>query len=226
MICRIFRCHLALFAMKLNLYLPLRYFNHPELSAINLSLHWLTRHGCESVNTKWDSFTTFREYFNFSIVEMSVPRLMKYCPYQTNEVDRIFHISPLQTFPLLFPAAITSFIKLTHNSVPQLIFLSFFTSCLGGCLCFVYASVSLVIGAAADMSLVVIGVSPPRYWVSAASLSHCPQCCGQWRYLVCSGHAGEHLLSSRFKLENSYLKKQNNEYMFAELCDSIILTKH
>ena len=226
MICRIFRCHLALFAMKLNLYLPLRYFNHPELSAINLSLHWLTRHGCESVNTKWDSFTTFREYFNFSIVEMSVPRLMKYCPYQTNEVDRIFHISPLQTFPLLFSAAITSFIKLTHNSVPQLIFLSFFTSCLGGCLCFVYVSVSLVIGAAADMSLVVIGVSPPRYWVSAASLSHCPQCCGQWRYLVCSGHAGEHLLSSRLKLENSYLKKQNNEYMFAELCDSIILTKH
>ena len=167
MICRIFRCHLALFAMKLNLYLPLRYFNHPELSAINLSLHWLTRHGCESVNTKWDSFTTFQEYFNFSIVEMSVPRLMKYCPYQTNEVDRVFHISPLQTFPLLFPGAITSFIKLTHNSVPQLIFLSFFTSCLGGCLCFVYVSVSLVIGAAADMSLVVIRVSPPRYWVSA-----------------------------------------------------------
>ena len=169
MICRIFRCHLALFAMKLNLYLPLRYFNHPELSAINLSLHWLTRHGCESVNTKWDSFTTFQEYFNFSIVEMSVPWLMKYCPYQTNEVDWIFHISPLQTFPLLF-LAITSYIKLTHNSVPQLIFLSFFTSCLGGCLCYFY-SVSLVIGAAADMSLVVIGMSPPWYWVSAHCLT-------------------------------------------------------
>lgn len=39
MSCRILRCHFALFAMKLNLYLPLRYFNHPELSAINLSLH-------------------------------------------------------------------------------------------------------------------------------------------------------------------------------------------
>ena len=39
MSCTILCCHFALFAMKLNLYLPLRYFNHPELSAINLSLH-------------------------------------------------------------------------------------------------------------------------------------------------------------------------------------------
>ena len=62
--------------------------------------------------------------------------------------------------------------------------------------------------------------------LSIYSLPHCPQCCGQWRYLVCSDHAEEHLLSSRFKLEISYLKKLNNEYMFAELCDSIILTKH
>ena len=110
MICRIFRCHLALFAMKLNLYLPLRYFNHPELSAINLSLHWLTRHGCESVNTKWDSFTTFQEYFNFSIVEMSVPWLMKYlkyCPHQIYELDLIFHISS-------FTRGLGSFFYQTH----------------------------------------------------------------------------------------------------------------
>ena len=129
MICRILCCHLALFAMKLNLYLPLRYFNHPELSAINLSLHWLTRHGCESVNTKWDSFTTFQEYFNFSIVEMSVPRLMKYCPYQTNEVDRIFHISPLQTFP---SAVISNIFYQTYPQFSSPAHFSFFLHFMSG----------------------------------------------------------------------------------------------
>ena len=174
--------------------------------------------------------------FNFSTVKMSVPWLMKYCPYQINDLDWIFHTSSCiwglgKPFPQLSLNTTTPHHTDTfHQTYPQFCspahFSYFFTSCLGGCLCFVSVSLSLVIGAAADMSLVVIGVSPPRYWVSAASLSHCPQCCGQWRYLVCSGHAEEHLLSSRFKLEISYLKKLNNEYMFAELCDSIILTKH
>ena len=150
---------------------------------------------------------------------------MKYCPYQTNEVDRIFHISPLQTFPLcrhnIFYQTYPQFSSPAHFSL----FLHFMSGrmpllCLRLCITGYRSSCRYVTGG--DRSV----TTPILSRVSAASLSHCPRCCGQWRYLVCSGHAEEHLLSSRFKLEISYLKKLNNEYMFAELCDRIILTKH
>ena len=50
---------------------------------------------------------------------MSVPWLMKYCLHQIYELDLIeFHISS-------FTRGLgKSFIKLTHNSVPQLMFVS------------------------------------------------------------------------------------------------------
>ena len=145
--------------------------------------------------------------FNFSTVKMSVPWLMKYCPYQINDLDWIFHTSSCiwglgKPFPQLSLNTITPHHTDTfhfHQTYPQFCspahFSYFFTSCLGGCLCFVYDCLTGY-RAAADMSLVVIGVSPPRYWLrhchypASVSLSHSsPRCCGQSRYQVCSGHA-------------------------------------
>ena len=93
-------------------------------------------------------FHNLEEYFN---VEMSVPWLMKYlkyCPHQIYELDLIFHISS-------FTRGLGSFFL---SNSPTILFPSsclsrLVTSCLGGCLSFVYSTVSLVIGAGADMSL-------------------------------------------------------------------------
>ena len=74
----------------------------------------------------------------------------------------------------------------------------------------VYTSVSLVIGAAADMSLVVMGgCHHPDNSVAASLITALlvPNVVtGQSTDLVCIGQAEQHLLSSRFKLEISYLK--------------------
>ena len=90
-------------------------------------------------------FHNLGEYFN---VEMSVPWLMKYCPHQIYELDLIFHISYC-----------TRCLGKSLSNSPTILFPS---SCLSGLhfmsrkillLGIVYSSVSLVIGAGADMSL-------------------------------------------------------------------------
>ena len=186
--------------------------SHKSFSAlINATFQW----ECETGVRQFLNFSRIFQFLNIRNIRSVRSWLMKYCLCPFDEVQNEDFTFPLEVITNISPSPIINSTRLTHNSVPQLIFLvsSLHVSDVSSLDCLLlshWLSEQLPI----HHHNVVLWLWPPWHCscvtISLLSLlSPSPQCCGQSRYLVCNWHAEEHLLSSRFKLEISYLKNKN-----------------